>query len=170
LTLPSSYTTNKPVSEVITPELLKTLRAEYRMDWEGVHGYPHWVRVRQNGLRLAETTGANLVVVELFAFLHDICRQNDVVDPGHGQRAAEFAAGNLYVRSLLDAWEIDLLCQACAEHTNAQTEADITVQTCWDADRLDLGRIGIRPDPQRLCTQAARRPEILEWAYRRSRS
>ena len=40
--------------------------------------------------------------------------------------------------------------------------------TCWDADRLDLGRVGIRPDPRRLFTAAARSPELLSWAYQRS--
>ncbi len=158
------------ISKVITPDLLMAMRAEYRMDWDGVHGYPHWVRVHENGLRLAEMTGANRVVVELFAFLHDICRQNEEIDAGHGQRAAEFAVQLPYVRSLLSDHELDLLRQACADHTSGLTEADITVQVCWDADRLDLGRVGIRPDPQRLCTQAARLPEILEWAYRRSLS
>jgi uncharacterized protein len=39
-----------------------------------------------------------------------------------------------------------------------------TIQTCWDADRLDLGRVGITPHPSRLCTEAARRPEMIRWA------
>lgn len=155
-------------SEIITPELLQILRREYRLEWDGVHGYAHWLRVRQNGLRLAELTGANPTVVELFAFLHDICRQNDGVDPGHGQRAADFAESLPYVRDLLSPQEINLLWEACAGHTRGQTQADLTVQVCWDADRLDLGRIGIRPDPRYLCTEAARRREIIEWAYRRS--
>lgn len=49
-----------------------------------------------------------------------------------------------------------------------QTLGDATVLTCWDADRLDLGRVGIRPHPHRLCTEAARDPVLLEWAYQRS--
>lgn len=157
-------------SEIITPELLQTLRQEYRLDWHGVHGYAHWLRVRQNGLRLAEMTGANPRVVELFAFLHDICRQNDIVDHGHGQRAADFAAGLPYVCELLTPQEMELLRQACAGHTRGETEAELTVQVCWDADRLDLGRIGIYPDPLLLCTEAARQPEVIAWAYRRSQS
>ena len=155
-------------SEIITPDLLQTLRREYRLDWDGVHGYAHWVRVRENGLRLAELTGANPRVVELFAFLHDICRENDIIDRGHGQRAADFAAGLPYVRQLLSEEEMDLLQQACAGHTRGYTQADITVQVCWDADRLDLGRIGIRPVAERLCTDAARQAEFIAWAYRRS--
>jgi uncharacterized protein len=44
----------------------------------------------------------------------------------------------------------------------------VTVQTCWDADRLDLGRVGKHPHPRYLCTPAARDREVIEWAYRRS--
>jgi uncharacterized protein len=44
----------------------------------------------------------------------------------------------------------------------------MTVLTCWDADRLDLGRVGIKPNPHRLCTAAARDPMMIEWAYKRS--
>ena len=29
--------------------------------------------------------------------------------------------------------------------------------TFYDADRLDLGRVGIIPDPRRLCTDAAKK-------------
>ena len=41
-------------------------------------------------------------------------------------------------------------------HSDGRVDADVTVQTCWDADRLDLGRVGKRPDPRLLCTPAAR--------------
>lgn len=34
---------------------------------------------------------------------------------------------------------------------------NISVATCWDADRLDLGRVGLRPDPQRSIAQAAKK-------------
>jgi uncharacterized protein len=40
------------------------------------------------------------------------------------------------------------------------------VQACWDADRLDLGRVGIAPAPERLCTAAAR--ERIAWANERA--
>ncbi len=29
-------------------------------------------------------------------------------------------------------------------------------KTCWDADRLDLPRVGIIPKKDRLCTEAAK--------------
>ncbi len=54
-----------PTQELITQELLDTIRQGYRLDWHGPHGKPHWERVRVNGLRLAPLTGADPVVVEL---------------------------------------------------------------------------------------------------------
>jgi uncharacterized protein len=118
----------------------------------------------ENGLRLAESTGANVEVVQLFAVFHDSRRVNESSDPGHGLRGAELAVqlhGILY--DLPDA-QFALLYEACAGHTNGLTEADITIQTCWDADRLDLGRVGMYPEPSKLCTDAAKRPEIIKWA------
>ncbi len=44
------------------------------------------------------------------------------------------------------------------------TAGDITVQTCWDADRLDLGRVGITPNPRWLCTACAKDPATILWA------
>ena len=49
-------------------------------------------------------------------------------------------------------------------HTDGGTEADITIQTCRDADRLDLGRVGMMPEPAKLCTPAARTVEMIRWA------
>ena len=47
-------------------------------------------------------------------------------------------------------------------------EMEVTVQTGWDADRLDLGRVGIVPRPERLCIAQARDPVLFERAHRRS--
>jgi uncharacterized protein len=154
---------------MISIELLKLIKSEFKLDWYGIHGINHWARVRENGIKLAKLNGANIKVVELFAFLHDSQRKHDGSDAGHGRRAAEFTTS---IRSqymdLTDA-ELELLTFACINHSNGFTEADITVQTCWDADRLDLGRVGIKPEPQYLCTAAAKDKEIINWAYQRSR-
>ena len=151
-----------------TAELLKQIRYQFMLDWHGIHGAPHWGRVLDNGLRLSERTGARTDVVTLFAFIHDARRQHDGSDSDHGNRAANYA---LELRG--SCFEIDdmgmaLLTDACRGHSDGMTEADVTIQTCWDADRLDLGRVGTRPVPRRLCTLAARDPAVIEWAYRRS--
>jgi uncharacterized protein len=122
--------------------------------------------VRAIGLRLAECTGADPSVVELFAVFHDACRMNEDRDPDHGRRGAALATslrGQLFDRP--DP-AFALLLSACTDHTDGRTEGDVTVQTCWDADRLDLGRVGIPPDPARLCTAAAKEPCFFAWATR----
>jgi uncharacterized protein len=154
---------------MVPQDLVDMVHTGYALHLDGIHGRAHWARVRANGLRLAEQTGANPEVIELFALLHDSKRQNDGRDPNHGARAAQFAEGLRGSLLTLADSEFELLRFACEFHTNGLTEAGITVQTCWDADRLDLGRIGIRPDPRRLCTDAARESTMIEWAYRQSR-
>jgi uncharacterized protein len=141
----------------------------FSLSLAGIHGIAHWLRVRENGLRLAGLTGADPAVVELFALFHDSQRQTDGLDPGHGGRAAEFLVTLRKPLGFLAGADFERLLFACAHHTAGWTEADLTVQACWDADRLDLGRVGIRPLPERLCTPAARDPDLLEWAYVRSR-
>ena len=107
-------------------------------------------------------------VIEYFAFLHDICRDNDDHDPWHGIRAAEFVK-TLHQVLELSTSEFEDLATACAFHNDGYTTGyNTTILTCWDADRLDLGRVFIRPNPRHLCTDAARDPEMLAWAYRRS--
>ena len=64
--------------------------------------------------------------------------------------------------------QLTLLEEACCGHSDGHLLADVTVQTCWDADRLDLARVGIIPDASKLCTEAARSPALIERAMERS--
>ena len=68
----------------------------------------------------------------------------------------------------VSANEMDLLFEACEFHSDGYTEADVTLQTCWDSDRLDLGRVGITPDVRFLCTEVAKRADVLGWANGRA--
>jgi uncharacterized protein len=147
-------------------DLLRTLRSQFALDWGGIHGFPHWERVRENGRRLAQVTGARPRVVELFAFLHDSRRESDGHDPGHGARAADLARALAGRAFEIEAPDLELLVAACRDHSDGLTEGDVTVLTCFDADRLDLGRVGTRPRADRLCTPAAR--ELIPWAFERS--
>lgn len=144
--------------------VLQAVLKEYALPLGGVHGVAHWARVLENGLRLSGQTGANIEVVSLFAVLHDSRRLNESTDPEHGPRAADFAAvlrGNVFD---LNDQEFRLLHRACEGHTHERTHPNATIQTCWDSDRLDLGRVGILPHPSRLCTEIAKRPETISWA------
>ena len=134
---------------------------QYALPWDGDHGVARWARVLENGLRLAGITGTDVEVVTLFAVFHDSKRVSELTDPQHGQRGADSACelrGQVFE---LSDRQFTLLYRACAGHTYERTFPDITVQTCWDADRLDLGRVGIQPCANRLCTEAAKDPKIM---------
>lgn len=155
-------------SDNVTQEFFEHLVASHTLGHDGFHGSDHWLRVLQNSREIAAETGANLRVLELFAVLHDSRRENENHDPEHGHRAAAYAV------ELRGKWfdladdEMDLLIEACRFHSDGMTQADPTIQACWDADRLDLGRVGVRPDPLYLCTTYAQRPDVVEAAYLRS--
>ena len=148
--------------------IITEILRDYPLPPRGFHGVVHWARVLENGLKLAESTGANAQVVTLFALFHDSRRENDGWDPGHGLRGAELARqlrGQYF--DLPDA-DFETLFRACERHTEGRHDPDITVLTCWDADRLDLGRVGTVPSPKYLGTDAARDPAMIDWAHRRS--
>ncbi len=144
--------------------LVHTILEDYALPWNGTHGVGHWARVFENGMRLAEIMGANVGVVQLFALFHDSRRVNEGTDFGHGLRGAEYVGKLRGVVFDLSDEEFKLLYDACAGHTDEVAHEDITIQTCWDADRLDLGRVGIYPDVGRLCTSAAKSSEVIRWA------
>ena len=128
--------------------LFQAIGEQYALDWNGIHGWDHWERVRETGLVLARENEANQGVVELFSLLHDSCRLNDSRDPEHGPRAAVFAKDlhGLFFR--LEDRGFDLLLTAIRDHTKGYVHHDPTIQVCWDADRLDLPRVGTRPRPK----------------------
>ena len=148
--------------------LLAVLRQQFQLKWRGIHGAPHWARVRWNGLTMANVNGARRDIVELFAFLHDSRRLSDGLDREHGARAADFTLQLNRELLRLDGPGLDMLAYAVRYHSDGLIEANVTVQTCWDADRLDLGRVGITPHPDRLCTEEARDPALFDRAYQRS--
>jgi uncharacterized protein len=155
-------------NDIISQALINHIRDQYALNWQGIHGINHLRRVHEIGLTLADMNRAKRHVVELFAFLHDARRRNDAYDPKHGSRAARFVRqlqGSFFHISQED---LELLEYACHYHTKGLTEADITVQTCWDSDRLDLGRVGIMPRVKHLCTEQAKDPHIIQWAHKRS--
>ena len=144
------------------PPALETLLTEVRARSTGIvsriHGELHWRTVGANGLWLAEPLErADRHVIFLFALLHDSMRESDGHDPNHGARAAALAS-ELHAEGLLGltSTQLELLQHACQEHTNGFVSTEPTVGACWDADRLDLPRVGVWPDPALLSTAPAR--------------
>ena len=149
-------------------KLSQLAKDRFPMEPRGIHGPKHWERVYENGMYLAKHSGGIVEVVQAFAFLHDCCRETDGADPSHGERAARFAETIRETLELADD-HFELLHYACCHHEKGRVSQDATVGTCWDSDRLDLGRVGIKPNPRLLSTDRAKRPTVIEWAYSKSR-
>ena len=146
--------------------LLAHIRTGFRLDWYGTHGGHHWGRVRHHAVTVARARGADTLVAELFAFLHDSQREDEHRDPHHGRRGADYARSLQGVFFELKPAQLDRLAQAIRHHSGGEVSTDATIQSCWDADRLDLGRVGITPHADYLSAEGAAR---IEAAYRWSR-
>jgi uncharacterized protein len=146
--------------------MIAAIREQFRISWHGIHGANHWARVLHHGITIGTERSADLLVIELFAFLHDSQRHSDGGDYHHGRRGAEYARSLNTVYFELSAPRIDALCEAIEHHSGGKVHDHATIQTCWDADRLDLGRVSITPSPKFLSQEAVKH---IDEAYRWSR-
>jgi uncharacterized protein len=137
--------------------LWRYIAEQFPLGGESIHGPSHWRRVERNGRELAAATpGADEVVVRLFAVLHDSRRENEWTDHEHGLRGAELAQvlrGQFFE---LEDRRFALLYYACAWHERGRVSNDPTIGACWDADRLDLPRVGVRPMVELMSTAAGK--------------
>jgi uncharacterized protein len=129
---------------------------QFPLDEHSDHGPDHWKRVERNGLLLAPSSGADIIVVRLFALFHDSKRENEFTDPDHGRRGATYARELRNIHYQISDLQFDLLETACVWHTEAIYHQNPTIGTCWDADRLDLGRVGIIPEAKYMNTVLGR--------------
>lgn len=123
---------------------------------DSYHGMWHWRKVDWNVQQLCKAVPeANLEVCRAFAYLHDCKREHEKEDPVHGEKAAE------YVEQIKDRLgftepQLELLKAACRDHEKGTISDNPTIGVCWDADRLDIMRVGTKIDPKYLSTQAAK--------------
>ena len=160
-----------------TAEIIRALMGHTRFP-SRVHGPAHWARVHRFGCLLAEKEGLPAharTCVELFAWTHDLAREDD----GGGNRHA--IDGAAYIDDVLPAVfgplpadQVEILRTAIRYHSDGLVAAEVvelglldragwprdllaaTVGCCWDADRLDLPRVGIQPAAPLMSTAAWR--------------
>lgn len=161
------------MSSQLIKDCLALVEPQFRLDINhGWHGVGHWARVWRNGLELSEVMDESSKVPCAFAFLHDSQRFDEGTDLMHGPRACEWLDRLLFDGELdvldLTTEEFKLLTTAISGHSFGDTEAHPIVQICWDSDRLDLGRVGVMPLAQYLCTKHAKRDDTIRRAYNRS--
>ena len=156
-------------SKVVTQPYVDFLASQYQLNHNDFHGIEHWFHVVIHGRLIAAEVGADIEVVEHFALLHDVMRKDEKLDILHGNRSAEFAL------SLSDSWirlnrvQMQQLTEACRDHSMGRLSKDLTIQVCWDADRLDLGRLNNKPNHTYLATKIARDQKFMKKAVERSK-
>ena len=110
--------------------MLTAIREQFKIDWHGIHGANHWARVLHHGMAIGTERSADLLVVELFAFLHDSQRHNDDEDYQHGKRAAEYACSLNTVYFELTAKRMNALCKAIEHHSGGKPSLYLTMTSC----------------------------------------
>jgi uncharacterized protein len=137
-------------------ELIFKVIKEAKLANSSIHGVGHWQRVERNGVYLCQFNHANIDVVRLFALFHDSKREDDYRDLEHGPRAEVYLRG---IKDLvpLEPDHFEDLCIACRTHTVGKIPENETIATCWDSDRLEIGRVGIQPSEKFLINQEAKR-------------
>jgi uncharacterized protein len=156
-------------------ELVQSLKGLARFA-STVHGPAHWARVHRFGGLLADHAqlpAAARTCVELFAWLHDLAREDD----WGGNKHAIDGASQLdrFLGALGEALaeeQRETLRAAIRHHSDGMVAREafdagllprtswpgdlvtLTVGCCWDADRLDLPRVGILPRAELMSTPA----------------
>jgi uncharacterized protein len=146
------------------PSILAAVRIVSPSSISPIHGEDHWRRVATNGLDLAAQVGADPLLVVLFAIFHDSMRFSEGWDDGHGRLGGRLARGHNGELIGLSEVRLDLLDTACANHTDGTTSDDPTIGACWDADRLDLCRLGRQIDPAAMSTAPGRTASVQKHA------
>ena len=123
---------------------------------ESIHGPAHWRRVDKAGMIICAETDADELVVRCFAYLHDAHRHDDGSDLDHGPRSADRLDQLPAHLDILSADQKRLLEHAIRHHTDGEVTDHPTIGACWDADRLDLGRVCVIPSRGFMSTTPGR--------------
>lgn len=132
--------------------LLVTRVQELLLSSPACHDWDHTQRVRHLALQLAAAEGADPLVVEAAALLHDIGRPAELADQGrtcHASLGAELANDLLLQLGVTnDAFRAQVQeCVRCHRHRrrpDVPKPQSIEAQVVYDADKLDsMGAIGI---------------------------
>ena len=120
------------------------------------HGPCHWDRVLKNGLLIAkEDPYIDKLIIILFSYIHDSKRIDEYTDSKHGERAAS-SIEELEKLKLINIShkQKEILHFAVKNHNEGNISKNPTIGACWDADRLELNRVGIFPRPEFFSTKA----------------
>ncbi len=148
--------------------LLKALKENFSLKDSDYHNIKHWNRVYKISKFLSTHYNIKSKVFKYFALFHDIGRTDETNNYEHGDDGRNLA---LKYRKYIDLNDDDFerLIYACKWHTkpldiNNKLYKDKVVKICWDSDRLDLVRLNIKINKDKLFNKFSKSDECLEFA------
>ncbi|MFZ3054770.1 MAG: HD domain-containing protein [Minisyncoccales bacterium] len=117
----------------------------------GCHDWDHVERVYNLSLKIAEKEGADVNIVKLAAYLHDIGRKEEMDSNG---KICHAEKGVILAESILMPYNLDKEivenikhCILTHRHTNNHNPKTIEAKVLFDADKLDsIGAVGVARD------------------------
>ena len=134
-----------------TIEIVKKKAQSFFVGASGCHDWTHVERVKNLALKMGEKEGAQLDILEVAAYLHDIGRKEEMKQKGlfchaeHGAKEAE----KILKKYRLDGKIIEKIIHCILTHRyrNNHIPQTIEAKILYDADKLDsIGAIGIARD------------------------
>jgi len=120
-------------------------------------------------LLLAEQTGADAQVVEVFAFIHDAERRNDFSDPEHGTRAAKLATeiNNEFFKLTVE--QLYTLIEACEGHSLGGGGRSRHHRTnLLGCQQTQPERTEAKPRPDKRCMTVTKQHTMIQRDYSHS--
>jgi len=135
----------------ISSKIIKEIKEEakkYFKGAKGCHDWTHVERVRTLALKIGKKEKASLDILEIAAYLHDICRKKEIKKKGgfcHAEEGAELS------RKILNKYDlggdkIDNIfhCILTHRYRNSHTPKTIEAKVLYDSDKIDsLGAVGL---------------------------
>ncbi len=134
-----------------TIQKIKSEAQKYFVDASGCHDWTHVERVRNLSLHIGKEEGADLFVLELAAYLHDIGRKEEMKAKGafcHAEFGAE-ESERVLLKYKLDKDQLKNISHCIITHRyrNSLKPETLEAKCLFDADKLDsIGAVGVARD------------------------
>jgi uncharacterized protein len=138
----------------INKQIIEEIRdkaKEYFVGGDSSHDWSHVERVYNSALKIGKKEGANLDIVKIATYLHDVGRKEEIKSNGkicHAERGVEIAEKILSQHDLKEEIVENILhCILTHRHRNNHNPETIEAKVLFDADKLDsIGAVGIARD------------------------
>lgn len=150
------------------PTLLEALKENFCLKDSDYHNIKHWNRVYKISKFISSHYNIESDIFKYFALFHDVGRKDDDHNFEHGEDGRKLAIKYRKYIDLNDD-EFEKLIYACKWHTkpldiNNKLYKDKIVTICWDSDKLDLVRLNIQINNDKLFNKFSKSTEALNFA------